>query len=79
MRLKLQRIQLLDGSKIAEAIDHSLSAWKALTMHLDDVAGKDMPCWELDSVHWHRWLPSGDMGQLMRPVAHQMSLSELCD
>ena len=29
--LKLQRTQVLDGSKIAEAIDYSLNAWKALT------------------------------------------------
>jgi hypothetical protein len=27
-----------DGTKIAEAIDYSLNAWKALTLHLDDGA-----------------------------------------
>lgn len=36
--LKLQRTQVLDGTKIAEAIDYSLNAWKALTLHLDDGA-----------------------------------------
>ena len=36
--LKLQRTQVLDGSKIAEAIDYSLNAWAALTQHLDDGA-----------------------------------------
>jgi transposase len=36
--LKLQRAQVLDGSKIAEAIDYSLTAWAALTLHLDDGA-----------------------------------------
>ena len=38
MWLKLQRNQVLDGSKIAEAIDYSLNAWAALTQHLDDGA-----------------------------------------
>lgn len=36
--LKLQRTQVLDGTRIAEAIDYSLKAWKALTLHLDDGA-----------------------------------------
>jgi transposase len=36
--LKLQRAQVLDGTKIAEAIDYSLNAWQALTLHLDDAA-----------------------------------------
>ena len=36
--LKLQRTQVLDGSKIAEAIDYSLNAWDSLTLHLDDGA-----------------------------------------
>lgn len=36
--LKLQRTQVLDGSKIAGAIDYSLDAWTALTLHLDDGA-----------------------------------------
>ncbi|MBI3347207.1 MAG: transposase [Burkholderiales bacterium] len=35
---KLQRKQVLDGSKIAEAIDCCLNAWKALTFDLDDDA-----------------------------------------
>jgi transposase len=34
--LKLQRAQVLDGGKIAQAIDYSLNAWKGLTLHLDD-------------------------------------------
>jgi hypothetical protein len=34
---------------------------------------------ELDSIHGHRWLPSNDSGQLMRPVAHGMSLAEVHD
>jgi hypothetical protein len=36
--LRLQRTQVLDGSKIAEAIDYSLNAWAALTLHLGDGA-----------------------------------------
>ena len=36
--LKLQRTQVPDGTKIAEAIDYSLNAWTALTLHLDDGA-----------------------------------------
>jgi hypothetical protein len=36
--LKLQRTQVADGTKIAEAIDYSLNAWKGLTLHLDDGA-----------------------------------------
>jgi hypothetical protein len=36
--LRLQRTQVLDGSKIAQAIDYSLNAWAALTLHLDDGA-----------------------------------------
>lgn len=38
LKLKLQRTQLLDGSKIAQAIDFSLNAWTALTLHLNDGA-----------------------------------------
>ena len=41
--------------------------------------GQEHAVLELDSVRGHRWLPFGDRGQLMRPVAHQMSLSELRD
>jgi len=36
--LKLQRRQVMDGSKIAEAIDYSLGAWQGLTLHLNDGA-----------------------------------------
>jgi transposase len=36
--LRLQRTQVLEETKIAEAIDYSLNAWKALTLHLDDEA-----------------------------------------
>ncbi len=38
MRLKRQRTQVLDGRWIAEAIDHCLKTWKALTLHLEDQA-----------------------------------------
>lgn len=38
MWLRLQRTQVLDGGKIAAAIDYSLNAWTALTLHLDDGA-----------------------------------------
>ena len=36
--LRLQRTQVPDGTNFAEAIDYSLNAWKALTLHLDDGA-----------------------------------------
>jgi hypothetical protein len=58
--LKLQRTQVLDGSKIAEAIDYSLNAWKALTLHLDDGAvavdnnliERQIKPWKLGAKNW---------------------------
>jgi hypothetical protein len=50
----------LDGSKIAEAIDYSLNAWKALTLHLDDGAvaidnnliERQIKPWKLGAKSW---------------------------
>jgi len=58
--LKLQRTQVLDGSKIAEAIDYSLNAWTALTLHLDDGAvvidnnliERQIKPWKLGAKNW---------------------------
>ena len=58
--LKLQRTLVLDGSKIAEAIDYSLNAWKALTLHLDDGAvavdnnliERQIKPWKLGAKNW---------------------------
>lgn len=58
--LKLQRTQVLDGSKIAEAIDYSLNAWKALTLHLEDGAvpidnnllERQIKPWKLGAKNW---------------------------
>lgn len=58
--LKLQRTQVLDGSKIAQAIDYSLGAWKALTLHLDDGAvaidnnliERQIKPWKLGAKNW---------------------------
>jgi transposase len=58
--LKLQRTQVLDGSKIAEAIDYSLNAWNALTLHLDDGAvvidnnliERQIKPWKLGAKNW---------------------------
>lgn len=58
--LKLQRTQVMDGSKIAEAIDYSLNAWKALTLHLDDGAvaidnnlvERQIKPWKLGAKNW---------------------------
>jgi len=58
--LKLQRTQVLDGGKIAEAIDYSLNAWKALTLHLHDgaVAVDNNPIerqikpWKIGAKNW---------------------------
>ncbi|MFY7917412.1 MAG: IS66 family transposase, partial [Rubrivivax sp.] len=58
--LKLQRTQLLDGSKIAQAIDYSLNAWTALTLHLDDGAvaidnnliERQIKPWKLGAKNW---------------------------
>jgi len=58
--LKLQRTQVLGGSKIAEAIDYNLNAWKALTLHLDDGAvvidnnliERQIKPWKLGAKNW---------------------------
>ncbi len=58
--LRLQRTQVLDGSKIAEAIDYSLNAWTALTLHLDNGAvaidnnliERQVKPWKLGAKNW---------------------------
>ena len=58
--LRLQRTQVPDGSKIAQAIDYSLNAWKALTLHLDDGAvaidnnliERQIKPWKLGAKNW---------------------------
>ena len=58
--LKLQRTQVLDATKIAEAIDYSLNAWKALTLHLDDGAvavdnnliERQIKPWKIGTKNW---------------------------
>ena len=58
--LRLQRRQVLDGTKIAEAIDYSLNAWAALTLHLDDGAvavdnnliERQIKPWKLGAKNW---------------------------
>ncbi|MDM0110345.1 IS66 family transposase [Variovorax sp. J22R24] len=58
--LKLQRTQVIDGSKIAGAIDYSLNAWKALTLHLDDgtvvidnnLVERQIKPWKLGAKNW---------------------------
>lgn len=58
--LKLQRAQVLDGTKIAEAIDYSLNAWDSLTLHLDDGAvaldnnliERQVKPWKLGAKNW---------------------------
>jgi transposase len=58
--LKLQRTQVLDGSKVAEAIDYSLNAWAALTLHLNDGAvaidnnliERQVKPWKLGAKNW---------------------------
>jgi transposase len=58
--LKLQRTQVLDGSKVAEAIDYSVNAWKALTLHLDDGAvaidnnliERQIKPWKIGAKNW---------------------------
>lgn len=58
--LQLQRTQVLDGTKIAEAIDYSLNAWKALTLHLDDGAvaidnnqiERQIKPWKIGAKNW---------------------------
>jgi hypothetical protein len=58
--LKLQRTQVMDGSKIAQAIDYSLNAWTALTLHIDDGAvaidnnliERQIKPWKLGAKNW---------------------------
>ena len=58
--LKLQRTQVPDGTKIAEAIDYSLNACKALTLHLVDGAvpidnnliERQIKPWKLGAKNW---------------------------
>lgn len=58
--LKLQRTQVIDGSKIAGAIDYSLNGWKALTLHLDDgtvvidnnLVERQIKPWKLGAKNW---------------------------
>jgi transposase len=58
--LRLQRRQVLDGSKIAEAIDYSLNAWAQLTLHLSDGAvaidnnliERQIKPWKLGAKNW---------------------------
>ena len=58
--LKLQRTQVPGGTKIAEAIDYSLNAWAALTLHLDDGAvaidnnliERQVKPWKLGAKNW---------------------------
>jgi transposase len=58
--LKLQRAKVLDGSKIAQAIDYSLGAWKSLALHLDDgtvaidnnLIERQIKPWKLGAKNW---------------------------
>lgn len=58
--LKLQRTQVLDGGKIAAAIDYSLNAWPGLTLHIDDGAvaidnnlvERQIKPWKLGAKNW---------------------------
>ena len=58
--LRLQRTQVPEGTKIAEAIDYTLNAWKALTLHLDDGAvpidnnliERQIKPWKLGAKNW---------------------------
>lgn len=58
--LKLERTQVLDGTKIAEAIDYSLNAWGPLTLHLEDGAvavdnnliERQIKPWKLGAKNW---------------------------
>jgi transposase len=58
--LKLQRTHVIDGGTIAGAIDYSLNAWKALTLHLDDGAvavdnnliERQVKPWKLGAKNW---------------------------
>ena len=58
--LRLQRRQVLEGSKIAEAIDYSLKAWAQLTLHLNDglvaidnnLIERQIKPWKLGAKNW---------------------------
>lgn len=58
--LKLQRTQLITNSAIVQAIDYSLNAWAALTLHLDDGAvpidnnhiEQQIKPWKLGAKNW---------------------------
>jgi len=58
--LRLQRRQVLEGSKIAEAIDYSLKAWAQLTLHLNDglvaidnnLIERQIKPWKLGARNW---------------------------
>ena len=58
--LKLQRTQVPRGSKIAQAIDYSLNAWTALTLHLGDgkvaidnnLIERQIKPWKLGAKNW---------------------------
>jgi transposase len=58
--LRLQRTQVLQGSKVQQAIDYSLNAWDALTLHLRDGAvaidnnhlERQIKPWKLGAKNW---------------------------
>lgn len=58
--LKLQRARVLDGNKIAQAIDYTLNAWQGLTLHLHDGAvavdnnliERQIKPWKLGAKNW---------------------------
>jgi transposase len=58
--LKLQRTRVLEGTKTAEAINYSLNAWQALTLHLYDGAvpidnnliERQIKPWKLGAKNW---------------------------
>jgi hypothetical protein len=58
--LRLQRTQVLQGSKVQQAIDYSLNAWDALTLHLRDGAvaidnnhlEQQIKPWKLGAKNW---------------------------
>ena len=58
--LKLERSKVMPGGNIKDAIDYSLNAWKALTLHLDDGAvaidnnhlERQIKPWKLGAKNW---------------------------
>jgi hypothetical protein len=58
--LKLERTQVGEGSRIAQAIDYSLNHWQALTRHLEDGAvpidnnliERQIKPWKLGAKNW---------------------------